>query len=95
MINSTKHEKEQKKIMEEIAKLEEEAIAEKEWMYHGEIGASRRPKDTALDVEMDFDARVLHAPEVTEEVMDEMEEIIKRRIMANDFDDVVNIKFKY
>jgi cytochrome c-type biogenesis protein CcmH/NrfG len=40
---------------ERIAELEAQALSEKEWTMRGEIEASRRPLNSALEVDMDFD----------------------------------------
>lgn len=40
---------------ERIAELEAQALSEKEWTMRGEINASHRPLNSALEVDMDFD----------------------------------------
>jgi hypothetical protein len=40
---------------ERIAELEAQALSVKEWTMRGEIEASRRPLNSALEVDMDFD----------------------------------------
>ena len=40
---------------ERIAVLEEEALADKDWFLRGEADATRRPLNSALEIDMDFD----------------------------------------
>lgn len=42
-------------VQERIAVLEEEALADKDWFLRGEADATRRPLNSALEIDMDFD----------------------------------------
>ena len=77
-------------IKAQVEQLEKENIAEKEWMYIGEASSRDRPKNSLLEVaeEIDVERSAKPVPIVTEERTQSLEEIIKQRIMANNFDDV-------
>lgn len=77
-------------IKAEVEKLEQENIAEKEWMYIGEASSRDRPKNSLLEVseELDVERSTKPVPVITEERTSSLEEIIKQRIISNNFDDV-------
>jgi U3 small nucleolar RNA-associated protein MPP10 len=85
------HAKRQVVIKEEVARLEQENIADKQWMYIGEASARDRPKNSLLEVaeEMDVERSAKPVPIVTEERTQSLEDIIKQRIIDNIFDDVI------
>lgn len=87
----SKHAKRQALIRKEVEQLEQENIASKEWMYTGEATSKDRPKNSLLEVaeEIDVERSVKPVPIVTEERTHTLEEIIKQRILANDFNDVI------
>ncbi|KAJ1274088.1 hypothetical protein BS78_05G035900 [Paspalum vaginatum] len=58
------------------------------WTMKGEVTASSRPKNSALEVDLDFEHNVRPAPVITEEVTASLEEMIKKRIAEGLFDDV-------
>ena len=74
----------------QIEQLEQENIADKQWMYIGEASAQDRPKNSLLEVaeEIDVERSAKPIPIVTEERTRSLEEIIKQRIIDNNFDDV-------
>lgn len=43
--------------------------------------AAKRPKNSALEVDLDFEHNVRPAPVITEEVTADIEELIKKRIL--------------
>ncbi|PSC76514.1 U3 small nucleolar ribonucleo MPP10 [Micractinium conductrix] len=85
------HERRQHRLQEKIQRLEETAMGEKEWFMRGEIDAGRRPKNSALEVDLDFDTTVKPAPAPTEEMTASLDDLIKKRIAEGQFDDVVRI----
>jgi len=42
-------------LQERVRELEEAAMADKAWHLRGEVEAMHRPKDSVLEVDMDFD----------------------------------------
>lgn len=85
---SSTHERQKEKILKKIEQLEKENLETKSWMMQGEVTAARRPKNSALEVELEFDHNTRPAPVITEEVTSSLEDIIKRRIAEEQFDDV-------
>lgn len=83
------HERRQAKLAEEIRKLETANVAEKKWALAGEAKAADRPKHSLLDEELDFEHVGKPVPVITPEVSESIEEMIKRRILAQEFDEVV------
>jgi len=78
-----------KKLNELTKKLEEEALAEKPWQMIGESKASQRPVNSLLDTTADFEFATKLAPIITVEHTSSIEDVIKQRILAEDWDDVV------
>jgi len=76
-------------LKEQIAALEAESVAPKKWTLVGEVSARNRPQNSLLEEDVDFERAMKSVPVVTEEVVQELEEVIKSRILANNFDDVV------
>jgi U3 small nucleolar RNA-associated protein MPP10 len=83
------HERRQAKLAEEIRKLESANVAEKKWALAGEAKAADRPKHSLLDENLDFEHVGKPVPVITTEVSESIEEMIKRRILAQEFDEVV------
>jgi len=85
------HERRLLRMQERIAELETEAIGDKAWHLRGEVDASRRPVDSALAVDLEFDTTQRAAPAPTEEAAADIEALIKRRVADARFDDVVRV----
>ncbi|EEQ36706.1 hypothetical protein CLUG_00827 [Clavispora lusitaniae ATCC 42720] len=85
-------EKKQSQLQAEIAKLEAELVAEKKWTMKGEVRSKDRPMDSLLDDEeaplLEFDRTSKPVPAITEEVTESIEDLIKRRIRNDEFDDL-------
>lgn len=81
-------EKQQREIQRQIAELEAESIAEKKWTMKGEVSGKQREADTLLDEELEFDRTAKPVPIITQEVTESIEDIIKRRIVNQEFDDI-------
>ncbi|XP_075107790.1 M phase phosphoprotein 10 isoform X3 [Nicotiana tabacum] len=82
------HEKELVKLRSTIEEMEKANLEEKAWTMQGEVTAARRPKNSALEVDLDFEHNVRPAPVITEEVTASLEELIQKRIVEGRFDDV-------
>jgi U3 small nucleolar RNA-associated protein MPP10 len=82
------HERQQEKIKKRIEQLEKSNLDPKHWTLQGEITAAKRPKNSALEVELDFEHAARPAPVITEEVTASLEDIIRSRIIEERFDDV-------
>lgn len=83
------HERRQAKLAEEIRQLEAAAVAKREWTLSGEASAVDRPVNSLLEQDLDFEHAGKPVPVITTEVTDSIEDLIKRRILAQDFDEVL------
>eukprot|EP00252_Welwitschia_mirabilis_P013251 TRINITY_DN29206_c0_g1_i1.p1 TRINITY_DN29206_c0_g1~~TRINITY_DN29206_c0_g1_i1.p1 ORF type:complete len:594 (-),score=170.04 TRINITY_DN29206_c0_g1_i1:407-2188(-) len=82
------HEQEKQKIQRKIEQLEKENLESKSWLMQGEVTATKRPKNSALEVQLDFDHNMRPVPVITEDVTASLEDMIKHRIAEERFDDV-------
>ncbi|KAG8388571.1 hypothetical protein BUALT_Bualt02G0139200 [Buddleja alternifolia] len=82
------HEKELEKLRSEIEEIEKANLEPKTWTMQGEVTAAKRPKNSALEVDLDFEHNVRPAPVITEEVTASLEELIQKRVLEGRFDDV-------
>lgn len=76
-------------IRDQIAQLEAENVAEKDWMLKGEATSKSRPINALLEEDLDFETVQKAVPVVTDEVVKDLEDRIKARILENRFDDVI------
>ncbi|KAK0616262.1 Mpp10 protein-domain-containing protein [Immersiella caudata] len=83
------HERRQAKLAAEIRKLESELVAKRAWTLSGEAAAVDRPVNSLLEEDLDFEHVGKPVPIITEEVSESIEAIIKRRILAQEFDEVL------
>ncbi|KAK3381291.1 U3 small nucleolar ribonucleoprotein complex, subunit Mpp10 [Podospora didyma] len=79
----------QAKVAEEIRKLESELVAKRAWTLSGEAKAVDRPVNSLLEEDLDFEHVGKPIPIVTEEVSESIEALIKRRILAREFDELI------
>lgn len=86
--NLSTHERNLVKLRSTIEQMEKEIIEPKAWTMQGEVTASKRPKNSALEVDLDFEHNMRPAPVITEEVTLSLEELIRKRIVEEQFDDV-------
>ncbi|XP_073016763.1 M phase phosphoprotein 10-like isoform X2 [Primulina eburnea] len=82
------HEKEQQNLRVQIENMEKANLEPKTWTMQGEITAAKRPKNSALEVDLDFEHNVRPAPVITEEFTASIEEMIQKRVLEARFDDV-------
>jgi U3 small nucleolar RNA-associated protein MPP10 len=83
------HERRQAKLAEEIRRLEAASVAKREWTISGEARAVDRPINSLLEEDLDFERTGKPVTVVTAEVSESIEELIKRRILAQEFDEVI------
>lgn len=83
------HERKQAKINEEIRRLEAANVAKREWVLSGEARATDRPLNSLLEEDLDFERTGKPVPVITSEVTEEIEAMIKRRILAREFDEII------
>lgn len=82
------YEKRQAALQAEMAALEAENVGFKDWELGGEASATSRPKDAALEVDMDFIHSLKSAPLATAEHQEDLDDLIRRRILAEEWNDV-------
>ncbi|CAL0325350.1 unnamed protein product [Lupinus luteus] len=82
------HEKELETIQSKIEQMEKSNLDPKTWTMQGEVTAAKRPKNSALEVDLDFEHNVRPAPVITEEVTASIEDMIQKRIIEGHFNDV-------
>jgi U3 small nucleolar RNA-associated protein MPP10 len=83
------HEKRQAVLREQIAVLEEENVAKKDWTLMGEATSRSRPQNSLLEEDLEFERVMKVVPVITEDVVQGLEDRIKARILEGRFDDVV------
>ncbi|KAF5570870.1 u3 snoRNP [Fusarium phyllophilum] len=83
------HERRQAKLAEEIRKLEAASVAKREWTLSGEAAAVDRPVNSLLEQDLDFEHVGKPVPVITPEISESIEDLIKRRILAQEFDEVI------
>lgn len=82
------HERRQAKILAEIRRLEAEAVKEKNWTVSGEASATARPVNSLLEEDLDFEHIGKPVPVITQEITEDIEALVKRRILEQSFDEV-------
>lgn len=83
------HERRQAKLAEEIRRLEAQNVQKREWTLSGEARAADRPMNSLLEEDLDFERAGKPVPVITAEVSEDIESLIKRRIIAREFDEVI------
>ncbi|GCC36249.1 hypothetical protein chiPu_0014742 [Chiloscyllium punctatum] len=82
-------EKRQEKLNAQIQQLEMSALEQKPWQLLGEVNAQKRPENSLLEEDLQFDHAVRKAPVITEETTLKLEDIIIQRIKDQAWDDVI------
>jgi U3 small nucleolar RNA-associated protein MPP10 len=77
----SRHAKKMKSLSKQIAQLEAENVAKKEWMMKGEAASKDRPQNSLLEEVLEFEHIQKIAPAVTEEKTQNLESLIKQRIL--------------
>jgi U3 small nucleolar RNA-associated protein MPP10 len=91
-VDLTTYQQRQAKLKEQIAQLETENVAKKDWTLMGEASSRARPQNSLLEEDLEFERVMKVVPIVTEESVQDLESRIKARILANNFDDVIRKK---
>lgn len=90
--NLSSYEKQQLALQREIEKLEAELVADKKWTLKGEVTSNDRPKESLLEQldasELLFDRTAKPVPTITQEVTETIEDLIRKRIKNDEFDDL-------
>ena len=68
-------------LSEQIAELEQENVAERDWTLRGEVGSRARPLNSLLEEDLEFEQVAKVVPLVTEEASQTLEDLIKKRIL--------------
>ena len=87
--NLSAHEKQRAKIAAEIRELEAANVAKRDWTLSGEARAADRPMNSLIEEDLEFERLGKPVPVITAEVSEEIEQLIKRRILAREFDEVI------
>jgi len=77
------------KLLKQTTELEKEMLAEKPWQMKGETQGKARPMNSLLESTPEFETATKAAPIITVQHTIDIEETIKRRILSEEWDDVV------
>ena len=88
-LNLSTHEKQRAAIATEIRRLEALAVSKRSWQLSGEARAPDRPLNSLIEEDLEFERTGKPVPVITAQVTEDIEALIKRRILARDFDEVV------
>ena len=83
------HERRQAALLSEIRKLEAQNVAKRSWTLSGEARATERPVNSLLEEDLDFERTGKPVPVITTEVSEDIEALIRRRILNHEFDEVL------
>lgn len=80
--------RQQERLATQIEQYEEENIKDKHWTLRGEATANVRPVNSLLEEDLEFEHANKPVPVITQETTNVLEDMIKKRILDNMFDDV-------
>ena len=83
------HSKQDQRLADETTQLEQEMLSEKPWQMTGEAKGASRPVNSLLQGTPEFERATKMAPMITAERTADLETVLKTRILAEDWDDVV------
>ena len=83
------HQRRQAALTAEIRRLEAASVAKRDWTLSGEARAADRPINSLLEEDLDFERAGKPIPVITQEISEDIEALIKRRILAREFDEVI------
>lgn len=87
--NLSTHERQKATIAAEIRRLEAANVSKRDWTLSGEARAADRPMNSLIEEDLEFERVGKPVPVITAEVSEAIEVLIKRRILAKEFDEVV------
>ena len=87
--NLSTHEKQVAQLTSEIRRLESAAVAKRDWTLSGEARATDRPLNSLMAEDLEFERAGKPVPVITAEVSEELEALIKRRIINRQFDELI------
>lgn len=83
------HQRRQAALTAEIRRLEAASVAKRDWTLSGEARAADRPINSLLEEDLEFERAGKPIPVITQQVSEDIEALIKRRIIAREFDEVI------
>ena len=83
------HQRRQAALTAEIRHLEAASVAKRDWTLSGEARAADRPINSLLEEDLDFERAGKPIPVITQEISEDIEALIKQRIIAREFDEVI------
>ncbi|KAJ6264283.1 U3 small nucleolar RNA-associated protein [Drechslerella dactyloides] len=86
-LNSS-HRKLQARLNDEIRKLEKQNTGSRGWALSGETDSQHRPFNSLLEEDFDFERIGKPVPVVTQDTTAHLEDMIKGRILAGNFDEI-------
>ncbi len=78
----------QERIIKQIKLLESEAIAKRNWTHLGESTGLERPKNSIMEMDLEFDQKIQRNPHLSLQASTLLEEIIKDRVLSGSWDDI-------
>jgi len=85
----TAFQKRASRIQDKIKELELQNLKKKDWTMIGEASSKERPEGSLLTEHLDYEHTQRATPLVTEQTNRSLEDIIKKRILEKNFDDVI------
>ncbi|KAK6535090.1 U3 snoRNP protein [Orbilia ellipsospora] len=85
---SSSYKREQIQLNDQIRTLEKQNIEQREWAISGEVGSQRRPFNSLLEEDLDFERIGKPVPIITQTTTTSLEDMIKSRILRNNFDEI-------
>ncbi|CCJ29154.1 unnamed protein product [Pneumocystis jirovecii] len=90
-IDKSEYTKNQEILSKKIKELEIENITKKDWKLMGEVKAKDRSINSLLEEDIEFERATRSIPITTKENILNLEEIIKKRIMDSNFDEIQKV----
>lgn len=76
-------------MSDKINKIEDDMMDKKKWQLKGEVQCKDRNYNSLLEEHVDFDTATKAPPQITQETTNEIEAMIKQRILDELFDDPI------